>query len=115
LLERIVKLAALLGGVSEESESLRTLCESARAELAGRLKPGVKPEECENFDLAAAWMALADLAEGEGEEVSSFTAGEVSVKLAQGSGKSERLRSRARELMRPWIADGGFDFRSVRY
>lgn len=115
MLERIIKLAALLGGVSEESESLRALCGSAQTELAGKLRPGLEAETCEGFDLAAAWMALADLAEGEGEAVSSFAAGEVSVKLAEGGGKSERLRSRARELMKPWLADGGFDFRSVRY
>lgn len=49
-----------------QEEALEALCRAAQAELAGRLRPEVRPEDCEDaFILACAWLALAGLAAGE--------------------------------------------------
>ena len=41
------------------------LCQAAETELAGRLRPGLTPEDCESaFVPAAAWMVLAWLQAG---------------------------------------------------
>lgn len=55
------------------------LCQAAETELAGRLRPGLTPEDCESaFVPAAAWMVLAWLQAGEAG-VASFTAGNLTI------------------------------------
>ena len=111
--DEVLRLAAALGKV-EESEELSLLCGAAVEELTGMLRPGVTPEECgEGFCLAAAWMALAGLAAG-GEDVESFTAGEVSIRQGDGAARRRALRMQAKQVMKPWLKDECFLFRGVR-
>ncbi len=65
--EEITALAQILGHVEDGGlEALRALCHPARLEVAGWLKAGVAPEDCGGaFPLAAAWVALAELAAGQ--------------------------------------------------
>ena len=65
--EEIAALAQMLGHVEDGGlEALRALCHPARLEVAGWLKAGVAPEDCGGaFPLAAAWVALAELAAGQ--------------------------------------------------
>lgn len=60
-------MARSLGHVDGgQEEALEALCRAAQAELAGRLRPEVRSEDCEDaFILACAWLALAGLAAGE--------------------------------------------------
>ena len=71
-------MARSLGHVDGgQEEALEALCRAAQAELAGRLRPEVRSEDCEDaFILACAWLALAGLAAGE-TGGGRFTAGEV--------------------------------------
>lgn len=112
-MEEILKLAAALGKV-EETEELSLLCTAAVEELRGLLRDGVQAEECgAAFVLAAAWMALAGL-DTAGDDVESFTAGEVSIRRRDGGERGKALRLQAMQVMRPWLRDEGFVFRGVR-
>ena len=77
----------------------------------------VAPEDCGGaFPLAAAWVALAELAAGQDGGVERFTAGAVSVQMKGGQDAAARravLRLQARQVMRPYIRDEGFVFRGV--
>ena len=82
------------------------LCQAAETELAGRLRPGLTPEDCESaFVPAAAWMVLAWLQAGEAG-VASFTIRRT------GQGAAE-LTAQAERLMAPYLVDGGFSFQGV--
>lgn len=112
--ETVLTLAMTLGKV-EESEQLKALCCAAREELESLLRPGMTPEECGGaFPLAAAWMALAALAVAGDDGVVSFTAGDVSMRQGGGGDRAAALRMQARQVMRPYLLDGGFSFRSVK-
>ena len=71
-------MARSLGHVDGgQEEALEALCRAAQAELAGRLRPEVRSEDCEDaFILACAWLALAGLAAGE-TGGGRFTAGSI--------------------------------------
>ena len=116
--EEILALALQLGGREEDEEILRTLCQAAEAELAGRLRTGVSAEDCgEAFPLAAAYWALAGLsAAGQQGTVESFTAGDVTIRQGSGStaaGQTAALREQAERLLAPWLQDDGFCFQKV--
>ena len=112
-MEEILKLAAALGKV-EETEELSLLCTAAVEELRGLLRDGVQAEECgAAFVLAAAWMALAGL-DTAGDDVESFTAGEVSIRRGESGVRRKELRMQAMEVMKPWLRDEGFIVRGVR-
>ena len=113
LLNKITSLAASLGG-REGDEILALLCRSAGVELLTLLSPGFSLDGCDvDFPLAAAWMALGDLAVGEGD-VESFTAGAVTVRRGDGTQRRAALRLQALQVMRPSLKDEGFVFRGVR-
>ena len=118
--EKILALAAgLTGAGEEEQELLCALCAAAAQMWGGRLRPGLTPEECgEVFACAVAFTAAADLAGGAGEtDISSFSAGEISVKkasAAQRSGAAKMLRQTAERLMAPFAEAEDFCFRGVR-
>ena len=80
-------MARSLGHVDGgQEEALEALCRAAQAELAGRLRPEVRSEDCEDaFILACAWLALAGLAAGE-TGGGRFTAGEVTIQEGDGAG-----------------------------
>ena len=111
-MEETLELAKSLGRVDPgDSVRLEILCRSAEAELAGRLRPGVKPEDCwEAFSLAAAWLALAGLERG-GEALHRLSAGDLTIQTGESAGGREALAFRA---LRPWLRDEGFCFRGVR-
>ena len=45
---RIQALVRTLGGGTDQEELLVMLCQAAETELAGRLRPGLTPEDCES-------------------------------------------------------------------
>lgn len=112
--QEILELAGRMCGEEADQELLTPLCQAALLEVGGWLKPGISPEECAPaFDLAAAWLALAGLETGRSEgDVSSFTAGDLTIRKKEGSGARE-LREQAWALMAPYRRDF-FCFQGVR-
>ena len=88
--------------------------EQAEQALTAQLRPGVTPESCADaFMVCAAWMALDGLsAAGGSGEVTSFTAGDVSIQTGNG-GSSGSLTEQIQRLMAPYLRDGGFYFQGV--
>ena len=99
-------MARSLGHVDGgQEEALEALCRAAQAELAGRLRPEVRSEDCEDaFILACAWLALAGLAAGETE---------VTIQEGDGAARAAALRLQAETVLGPWLADRGFAFQGV--
>ena len=93
-------MARSLGHVDGgQEEALEALCRAAQAELAGRLRPEVRSEDCEDaFILACAWR---------------FTAGEVTIQEGDGAARAAALRLQAETVLGPWLADRGFAFQGV--
>lgn len=108
-------MARSLGHVDGgQEEALEALCRAAQAELAGRLRPEVRSEDCEDaFILACAWLALAGLAAGE-TGGGRFTAGEVTIQEGDGAARAAALRLQAETVLGPWLADRGLPFRGYR-
>ena len=102
----------------DQEELLVMLCQAAETELAGRLRPGLTPEDIGKIYrqifsadcYLAAWMVLAWLQAGE-SGVSSFTAGDLTIHRT-GQGMAE-LTAQAERLMAPYLADRGFSFQGV--
>lgn len=113
--EKIVALAKALGAQEGQEELLTTLCQAAEQELNSKLRPDWTAEDCESaFVPAAAWMALAWLRTGAGgEEVTSFTAGDVTIRR-EGGRETAALLDQAQRLMSPYLRDSGFSFLGVR-
>lgn len=105
--EEAVQTAAALYG--EENENLALLCQAAVDAYAARLRKGVTAEDCgQVLPTAAALVAVATLrADG---AVSDFSAAAISVRYADGTG---RFLEAAERMMAPYLAAGGFAFRSV--
>lgn len=114
LTQEILELAGRMCGGRADRELLLPLCQAAREEVQSRLRPGLDPRDCgPAFVLAAAWLALAGLETSQGQGgVSSFTAGELSIRT-QGGGQARALREQAWALMAPYRQDS-FCFRGVR-
>ena len=114
-----LELAVSLGqGGEGDRERLEPLCQAAEEELKGRLKEGVTAADCGGaFPLAAAWLALSDLAAaGAAGGVRKFSAGDVSVTEsgAGAAGGADTLRQQAERVLAPYLMDEGFVFRGVR-
>lgn len=103
-----------------QEELLLPLALAVERQLAGRLKEGVSPEDCGTaFPLAAAMVVtdrLSAVTGGGGSgEITSFTAGDLTVRKEAGSGGTSRtLSAQAEGLLAPWLKDGGFVFRGVK-
>ena len=117
----ILTLAGMVSGAGEaEQELLKALCSAARQRWGLRLRQGMTEEDCGTaFACAVAFTAAADLLTGgrNSGEVSSFTAGEISIKAASSaerSGKAEALRQTAERLMAPYAESDDFSFKGVR-
>ena len=114
----ILEFARMAGQVEEgEEELLSLLCQVAERELAGKLKNGVKPEDCSGaFVIAAAWLALSLLcASRQEEQTESWSVGEVSVKKNAKAGEQAAVyRGQAERLMKPYCEEDGFAFMGVR-
>ncbi len=112
--EQIIALALAMGAPESQREVLEPLCAAASEALTAQLRPGVTPQDCADaFAVCAAWMALDGLsAVGGGGEVTSFTAGDVSIQTG-GSGDTGGLTAQIQRLMAPYLRDGGFYFQGV--
>ena len=102
-----------------EEALLGLLCAAAEERWTGRLRTGVKPEDCEEaLRCACAFTAAAGLLRSRGGSGGlRFTAGSVSVRPG-GAGETETaaraLEAQAAALMAPWCGEGDFAFRGVR-
>ncbi len=111
-------MAQSLGTVSDgQQAALEALCRAAEAEMTGRLRDGVSPEDCgPAFVLGCAWLALSGLAGGQYGGVSSFTAGSVTIReeeSGQGRERAAALRLQAETVLGPYLKDRGFLFQGV--
>ena len=115
--EQILALCRAMGAGQEEL--LLPLALAVEKQLAGRLKEGVSPKDCGTaFPLAAAMVVMDRLSAATGGggagEVTSFTAGDLTVRKETGSGGASRsLSAQAEGLLSPWLRDAGFVFRGV--
>lgn len=114
LAEQIYAQARMMTGELTEQEDslLQLLSRSAGAALVGRLREGVRMEDC-RADLAAAGSlyALAALAEG-ADRPERFTAGELTIQRGSAASAAHCLRSQAQQLAAPYVRDS-FAFRGV--
>ena len=116
MFDEIFAFAKAVGQVEPgEEEILSRLCEAAEAELAEKLKSGVRAEDCHGaFVIAAAWMALAGLCISRQDGITSWSAGEVSVKCGADAGTQAAVyRGQAKRLMEPYCEDDKFAFVGV--
>ena len=90
--------------------------QAVERQLAGRLREGVAPEDCGSaFPLAAAMTAVDRLSAmtGGGGGVTSFTAGELTIRREQDGTGRKGLSAQAEGLLAPWLEDTGFVFQGV--
>jgi hypothetical protein len=101
------------GEVSEQV--LKRLCQVSSQELVSRLREGVDAQEIEEqFVAAAAMLALSlYLAAEYGENVESFAAGSLSVKLSGERVSAASLRRQAELILSAYLKDQGFAFLGV--
>ena len=113
--EQVLELLRALGGAGQDEAVLRTLCRSACDMLDCRLRDGLTAEDCgEAYPLAAAWIALEWLRDGQGMDgVTYLSAGDLTVRR-EGGGDDGSLSQRAMEIMGPFLRDDGFVFRGVK-
>lgn len=116
-------ILALAEGICSPGEAerplLEALCVAAEAEAAGRLREDVPAEDCrEALICAGALLAAAGLiaCRSRGGDVSSFTAGDVTIRREEGGNclAAAALRRQAAAVMAPYWADDGFAFAEVR-
>ena len=104
-----------MGASEGQEELLLPLVQAVRGQLAARLKEGIFPEDCgPAFPLAAAMTAMDQLSgmlDG-GGGVTSFTAGDLTIRKESGS-RSKTLSAQAERLLAPWLAGTGFMFQGV--
>ena len=102
-----------------EGRALRSVCQTAAAELESKLRSDVKSSDIEElFVCAAALLAISlylELANIPDDTIESFKAGEVSVKLRDGAKaqSSQALRQRAETMLSAYLDCGGFEFKGV--
>lgn len=113
--QEIIALCGAMGAAGQE-ELLFPLVQTVCSQLAGRLRGEITPEDCgPAFPLAAAMTVMDRLSGitggGSAGEMTSFTAGDLTIKCQAGRGKS--LSEQAEELLAPWLEITGFCFRGV--
>ena len=97
-----------------KSPRLEALCAAASAELMGRLREGVKIEDIKPlFVSAAGVLALSMYIAAEDEGQCSFKAGNLSVSSGSKAASAHSLRLQAEAMLAAYMADRGFEFRSV--
>ena len=117
--EKILELARTISGAGETEEALlQALCASETVYWKNRLHDGISPEACgEAFPCAVAFTAAANLLIVRKNDIASFTAGEISVKLQDSdspSDKAMKLRQTAERMMAPYTETEDFCFKGVR-
>ena len=117
--ESILALGKEICRAAEGEEALLgLLCTAAEGAWTGRLRPGVRPEDCEEtLRCACAFTAAAGILRSRGSGTPGFTAGSVSVRSG-GAGEAESaaiaLEVQAVRLMAPWCEGEDFAFLGVR-
>ena len=113
--EKIVSLLEAMGTDTNQKPLVTSLCQTVQESLIRRLRPGISPEDCENaFVTAAAWMVLVGLRNGNcGENVTSFTAGDVTIHREIGRETADLLKQ-AERIMAPYVMDSGFFIEGVQ-
>ena len=118
--ESILALGKSICLPAEREEALLgLLCAAAEEQWTGRLRAGVRPEDCEEtLRCACAVTAAAGILRSRGGSgTPGFTAGSVSVR-AGGAGEAEgaarALEAQAAALMAPWRGEADFAFQGVR-
>ena len=93
----------------EQAAALEGCCGAARAVCLSRLGKAPEEEYLPAFLRACALMAAGLYLDGDSSsgEVSSFTAGRLSVTTGGSGGRAARLKQAALELLRPWSLGGG--------
>lgn len=115
--EQILELTQGIVGTEEENVLLEALCHAAETAWVSRLKRGITAEDCgEAFLCAVAFTAAADyMVSRGGDDVASFTAGEISIKKREcGEAQATALRKAAERLMAPYAATESFAFKGVQ-
>lgn len=112
--EQVLELLKKLRVCTEDDGVLELLCKTACSRLKGMLREGVAPEDCgEDFLLAAAWLVMDWLEDvGDGANITALSAGDLTVRRDGGS--RGRKKSRALEVLAPWLKAEGFVFRGVK-
>ena len=105
-----------MGASEDQEELLLPLVQAVCGQMAARLREGTRPEDCgPAFPLAAAMTAMDQLSGmlgGGGDEVTSFTAGDLTIRKESGS-RSNTLSAQAERLLAPWLVGSGFVFQGV--
>ena len=117
--EQILELTRGIVGVEEDNALLEALCYAAETAWMSRLKREITAEDCgEAFLCAVAFTAAADyMVSRGGDDVASFTAGEISIKKREssnGEAQATALRKTAERLMAPYSVTESFAFKGVR-
>lgn len=115
MIEEIMALCGAMGASEEQEELLLPLVQAVSGQLAARLRDGTLPEDCgPAFPLAAAMTVMDQLSgmTGGGDGVTSFTAGDLTIRKESGS-RSGTLSAQAERLLAPWLASAGFMFQGV--
>ena len=105
-------LAGQLAGAAADDTVLTAMCAAAAAEIEGRLKEGVSPEDLGSTFVTAAGVLALSLYCASGEKLRSFRAGELSMSCS--SVDAESLRLAAEQMLAGALRDRGFGFRGVR-
>ena len=109
-------LCRAMGALEDQEELLLPLVQTVRGQLEARLKEGTLPEECgPAFPLAVAMTAMDQLSGmlgGGGDGVTSFTAGDLTIRKESGS-RNKTLAAQAERLLAPWLSGTGFVFQGV--
>ena len=113
--EEIMALCRAMGATEDQEGLLLPLAQASAQALERRLKPGTSPGLCgPAFPLAAAMLAMDGLERAVGSgRVSSFTAGELSIRMGGTAGEGG-LTATAERLLAPWLGETDFAFRGVR-
>lgn len=112
-MEEILALCRAMGAEEEQEQLLRPLIRAVIPSLEGRLKAGCTRQQCgAAFPLAVAMVAMDGLnyASGMGQ-VTSFSAGDVSIRTAGNSASSRT--EQAERLLAPWLESWGLAFKGV--
>lgn len=103
-------------GLGEQTDAgaLEKLCRAASSELLSRLRQGVDPESIKPLFICASGVLALSMysALGLGGEY-SFRAGNLSVSRRGQRPGADELRAQAEAMLSEYLADRGFEFRSV--
>ena len=112
--DEIYSFAEEAVGRADSEGTLSALCEAASAELMGRLREGTDVESIKPlFVTAAGVLALSMYIALGGDATESFRAGNLAVTIGGERASAHVLRQQAESMLCAYMADRGFDFRSV--